>query len=57
MTELEPHKKFVEMCQILRVLNAVRDYTVGVPLTLVQYPLTMIIKIIMSLYSTNIMYT
>ncbi|CAB3999378.1 vacuolar sorting-associated 16 homolog [Paramuricea clavata] len=36
VTELEPHKKFVEMCQILRVLNAVRDYTVGVPLTLVQ---------------------
>lgn len=39
MTGVESHTKFVEMCQILRVLNAVRDYTVGVPLTLVQYPL------------------
>ncbi|XP_028391423.1 vacuolar protein sorting-associated protein 16 homolog [Dendronephthya gigantea] len=34
--ELETHKKYVEMCQILRVLNAVREHTVGVPLTLVQ---------------------
>ncbi|XP_046845974.1 vacuolar protein sorting-associated protein 16 homolog [Xenia sp. Carnegie-2017] len=36
VTESEPHQKFVEMCQMLRVLNAVRDYIVGVPLTLVQ---------------------
>uniref|UniRef100_A0A8C9SES6 Vacuolar protein sorting-associated protein 16 homolog n=1 Tax=Scleropages formosus TaxID=113540 RepID=A0A8C9SES6_SCLFO len=29
---------FVHMCRDLRVLNAVRDYTVGIPLTLPQYP-------------------
>ena len=46
MTDLEPHKEFVEMCQVLRVLNAVRDYTVGLPLTHVQYPLTSILFII-----------
>lgn len=28
--------KFVNMCQTLRVLNAVREYTVGMPLTLAQ---------------------
>lgn len=36
VTESEPHEKFLDMCRILRVLNAVRDYTVGVPLTLTQ---------------------
>ncbi|KAG2459302.1 VPS16 protein, partial [Polypterus senegalus] len=32
-------ERFVTMCRELRVLNAVRDYTVGMPLTYVQYPL------------------
>jgi len=26
------------MCQDLRVLNAVRDYQIGIPLTFTQYP-------------------
>ncbi|XP_051787017.1 vacuolar protein sorting-associated protein 16 homolog [Erpetoichthys calabaricus] len=30
-------EKFVTMCRELRVLNAVRDYTVGMPLTYVQF--------------------
>ena len=29
---------FVEMCQHLRVLNAIRDYRIGIPLTYRQYP-------------------
>lgn len=27
------------MCQDLRVLNAIRDYQIGIPLTFTQYPL------------------
>lgn len=26
------------MCQDLRVLNAIRDYQIGIPLTFTQYP-------------------
>ena len=33
-----PPQAFVSMCRTLRVLNAVRDYMVGVPLTYGQYP-------------------
>uniref|UniRef100_A0A8C9TA39 Vacuolar protein sorting-associated protein 16 homolog n=1 Tax=Scleropages formosus TaxID=113540 RepID=A0A8C9TA39_SCLFO len=33
---------FVHMCRDLRVLNAVRDYTVGIPLTLPQYPFMLV---------------
>ncbi|XP_065335778.1 vacuolar protein sorting-associated protein 16 homolog isoform X2 [Cloeon dipterum] len=29
--------KFVQMCRTLRVLNAIRDYKVGLPLTLIQF--------------------
>lgn len=29
------------MCQTIRVLNAVREYTIGIPLTLKQYPSTL----------------
>lgn len=29
--------RFVEMAQSLRVLNAVRDYHIGIPLTYAQY--------------------
>ncbi|NXX18009.1 VPS16 protein, partial [Podargus strigoides] len=32
-----PPESFVRMCQDLRVLNAVRDYQIGVPLTFTQY--------------------
>ena len=31
-------ENFVEMCQHLRVLNAIRDYRIGIPLTYRQYP-------------------
>ncbi|NXG39772.1 VPS16 protein, partial [Dromaius novaehollandiae] len=34
-----PPESFVRMCQDLRVLNAVRDYQIGIPLTFTQYPL------------------
>ncbi|NXI30897.1 VPS16 protein, partial [Sterrhoptilus dennistouni] len=33
-----PPEGFVRMCQDLRVLNAVRDYQIGIPLTFTQYP-------------------
>uniref|UniRef100_A0A671K865 Vacuolar protein sorting-associated protein 16 homolog n=1 Tax=Sinocyclocheilus anshuiensis TaxID=1608454 RepID=A0A671K865_9TELE len=32
-----PPEQFVSMCRDLRVLNAVRDYTVGIPLTHTQF--------------------
>ncbi|KAM6989130.1 vacuolar protein sorting-associated protein 16 homolog [Passerculus sandwichensis] len=32
-----PPEGFVRMCQELRVLNAVRDYQIGIPLTFTQY--------------------
>ncbi|NWX10597.1 VPS16 protein, partial [Caloenas nicobarica] len=32
-----PPESFVRMCQDLRVLNAVRDYQIGIPLTFTQY--------------------
>ncbi len=31
-------EKFVEMCKTLRVLNAVRYYEIGIPITIHQYP-------------------
>lgn len=34
-----PAESFVHMCQDLRVLNAIRDYQIGIPLTFTQYPL------------------
>ncbi|KAI4999587.1 hypothetical protein ZWY2020_004176 [Hordeum vulgare] len=34
-----PHGRFQEMCKILRVLNAVRDPEIGMPLTVKQYKL------------------
>ncbi|GAB1286902.1 Vacuolar protein sorting-associated protein 16 homolog [Apodemus speciosus] len=33
-----PPDSFVRMCQDLRVLNAIRDYHIGIPLTYTQYP-------------------
>lgn len=33
-----PPESFVRMCQDLRVLNAIRDYQIGIPLTYTQYP-------------------
>lgn len=33
-----PPDTFVHMCQDLRVLNAIRDYHIGIPLTYTQYP-------------------
>lgn len=33
-----PPDGFVRMCQDLRVLNAIRDYHIGIPLTYSQYP-------------------
>ncbi|KAK5103934.1 Vacuolar protein sorting-associated protein 16 [Lithohypha guttulata] len=35
--ELYSSDEFVEMCETLRVLNAVREHTIGLPLTLTQY--------------------
>ncbi|NWQ98453.1 VPS16 protein, partial [Burhinus bistriatus] len=35
-----PPESFVRMCQDLRVLNAIRDYQIGIPLTFTQYPLS-----------------
>ncbi|KAF9940767.1 hypothetical protein BGZ65_006160 [Modicella reniformis] len=35
--EIHNADSFVEMCKILRVLNAVRFYEIGIPLTYVQY--------------------
>uniref|UniRef100_A0A8B9LYM5 Vacuolar protein sorting-associated protein 16 homolog n=1 Tax=Accipiter nisus TaxID=211598 RepID=A0A8B9LYM5_9AVES len=32
-----PAESFVHMCQDLRVLNAIRDYQIGIPLTFTQY--------------------
>jgi hypothetical protein len=32
-----PHERFQEMCKMLRVLNAVRDPEIGMPLTIQQY--------------------
>ncbi|KAK3161510.1 hypothetical protein QOZ80_1BG0078030 [Eleusine coracana subsp. coracana] len=34
-----PHERFQEMCKTLRVLNAVRDPEIGMPLTIQQYKL------------------
>ena len=39
LTDMPPHA-FVSMCRNLRVLNAVRDYMVGIPLTYGQYTLS-----------------
>ncbi|NXR06481.1 VPS16 protein, partial [Semnornis frantzii] len=33
-----PPESFVHMCQDLRVLNAIRDYQIGIPLTFSEYP-------------------
>jgi vacuolar protein sorting-associated protein 16 len=35
--ELYNSDQFVEMCRVLRVLNAVRDYKIGLPLSYTQY--------------------
>ncbi|KAM0932749.1 putative transcription factor WD40-like family [Dioscorea sansibarensis] len=32
-----PRERFQEMCKILRVLNAVRNYEIGIPLSIQQY--------------------
>ncbi|XP_074657658.1 vacuolar protein sorting-associated protein 16 homolog [Tubulanus polymorphus] len=36
LTDMRP-ESFVNMCQTLRVLNAIRDYTIGIPLTFNQF--------------------
>lgn len=36
-------ENYVNMCRKLRVLNAVRDPKVGIPLTITQYPFVIII--------------
>lgn len=35
---LEVVNEFVEMCHQLRVLNSVRECTIGIPITFRQYP-------------------
>eukprot|EP00794_Sanderia_malayensis_P003165 gene3165-3634_t len=40
---------FVDMCQTLRVLNNVRDYKVGIPLTYAQYPLRENLSVLLAL--------
>lgn len=37
VADMAPHK-YVRMCRLLRVLNAIRDPKVGIPLTIAQYP-------------------
>ncbi len=37
LTDYRPDM-FYDMCQMLRVLNAVRDYKIGIPITYQQYP-------------------
>ena len=37
LTDYRP-EGFSNMCQMLRVLNAVREYSIGIPLTYSQYP-------------------
>lgn len=38
LTDYRP-EGFYNMCQMLRVLNAVREHNIGIPLTYTQYPL------------------
>lgn len=33
---------YVKMCRLLRVLNAIRDPKIGLPLTFMQYPLLLV---------------
>ncbi|MEE6526902.1 hypothetical protein FKM82_027845, partial [Ascaphus truei] len=33
-----PPSDFVTMCHDLRVLNAIHDYQIGIPLSITQYP-------------------
>ncbi len=43
--ELYNSDQFVDMCKTLRVLNAIREYTVGLPLSYQQsFPLEMHLK-------------
>lgn len=37
IADLNPDS-YVKMCYLLRVLNAVRDHKIGIPLTCTQYP-------------------
>lgn len=39
---------YVQMCRILRVLNAVRHPAIGIPLTYTQYPFVYILYKILS---------
>ena len=42
LTDFRP-EAFVNMSQMLRVLNQVRHHTVGIPLTYTQYPLLLVL--------------
>ncbi|VAH62507.1 unnamed protein product [Triticum turgidum subsp. durum] len=48
-----PHGRFQEMCKILRVLNAVRDPEIGMPLTVKQYKLLTATVLIGRLINAN----
>lgn len=37
---------YVSMCRTLRVLNAVRHPSIGIPLTCIQYPLVIFVVMI-----------
>uniref|UniRef100_A0A4X1SH11 Vacuolar protein sorting-associated protein 16 homolog n=1 Tax=Sus scrofa TaxID=9823 RepID=A0A4X1SH11_PIG len=39
-----PPDSFVRMCQDLRILNAIRDYHIGIPLTYSQYPQVLVLR-------------
>jgi len=38
---------YVRMCRLLRVLNAVRDHKIGIPLTYTQYPFTVFLTLML----------
>lgn len=41
---------YVNMCRLLRVLNAVRDPKVGIPLTITQYPFFTLLYVFLKLH-------
>jgi len=38
---------YVRMCRLLRVLNAVRNHKIGIPLTYTQYPFTVFLTLML----------
>ena len=55
LTDYRPDM-FYDMCQMLRVLNAVRDYKIGIPLTYQEYPCCKVQEVIMIAYELQLQY-